>query len=316
MQRLNIRYYTAYPVCNYACDYCIAGHGTVHNKPNINWSDERCTAIIDNIIKLPYQINIRLGVGGEFFISKTLVDGARKLSQSPNITSVNLITNLSFSIEQYEKIFEGYALEKIALVASFHPTEVKDHYEWFNKAATMNQRTDFAVVMVATPDKLQQLKDAKNYLNSLGVAVFVQAFIGTHNEKKYPQSYTPEERAFLRSIVYSRHDYEFMFELKKPGICNAGYEYLYVDPMGKVFPCGRGHYPNMLGDFSVSPTVRLRQAALPCPFQDCACDTENVNTQAFHSHYKHTGKNQHLYEYRFKDKAKADPRYDEWKINY
>src|SRR5262244_3961787 len=89
---LNIRYYTDYPSCNLSCNYCIAGHGDKHPKPQAQWSEQRFLTIIDNIAKLPYDVNIRFGVGGEFFVSRTLVDGARRLSCRRNVISLNLIT--------------------------------------------------------------------------------------------------------------------------------------------------------------------------------------------------------------------------------
>ena len=97
---INVRFYTDYNICNYSCPYCIAGQ---NNKANIveKWDDRNFDAIIENLTRLPFKINIRLGVGGEFFLNKKLVAGARKLSHAKNVHSVNLITNLSFSVSQY-----------------------------------------------------------------------------------------------------------------------------------------------------------------------------------------------------------------------
>src|SRR5271165_6895528 len=81
---LNIRYQTAYPTCNLSCSYCIAGHGDKHPKRESQWNEQRFLAIVDNIGKLPYDVNIRVGVRGEFFVSRTLVDAARHLSHRRN----------------------------------------------------------------------------------------------------------------------------------------------------------------------------------------------------------------------------------------
>jgi hypothetical protein len=148
---LNIRYYTDYPTCNLSCSYCIAGHGDKSPKPQSQWDEQRFLAIVDNIGKLPYDVNIRFWVGGEFFVSRTLVDAARRLSHRPNIVSVNLVTNLTLLLKQYEKLFSGYRMDKVAVVTSFHPTEIKDHEAWFDKAVKFHSRLDFAVCLVAFP---------------------------------------------------------------------------------------------------------------------------------------------------------------------
>jgi hypothetical protein len=89
-----------------------------------------------------------------------------------------------------------------------------------------------------------------------------------------------------------------------------------VSAQGEVFPCGMGEYREPLGDLSRSPDLLLRDSPVPCPFQTCQCDTENYNTVMFESYYKLSGKNQHKYEYRFKDLAQKDECFAEWNVQY
>jgi organic radical activating enzyme len=314
---LNIRYYTDYPTCNLACSYCVAGHGTTFQKPPTSrWDPARYRRVMANVAKLPYAVNIRIGVGGEFFVSKDLVDGARLLSQSPNLHALNLITNLTLSVAQFEKTFQGFDESKIAMVASFHPEQIKDHADWFDKAAEFSGRYDFAVIMVAFPEALDIIAAHKASLNARGVDVFIQPFVGPHKEKWYPQAYSDAEREQIKAMIYSRHDYEYLLNAKRPGACNAGYRAIFIDPMGIVTPCGMGKYHGSLGNLAESPDLALRDGPAPCPFSSCQCDTENVNTVEFHTHYEKSGANQHRYRYRFGDLAALDDRYDEWKIHY
>lgn len=315
-QTLNIRFYTDFPTCNFKCDYCVAGHGSMHAKGESQWDAQRYHKIIHNIMRLPHKINIRIGVGGEFFISKELAAGAQLLSHSDNIYALNLITNLSFSQAQYEKILAGFDHSKLALVASFHPTEVKNHEEWLERAVAMRKTMDLAVIMVATPSALPLIRDVKHYLNERGVPVFLQSMLGSIGGKAYPQSYTQEEREEIRRLIYSRHDYEYLVNAKKPGLCNAGFKAIYVTAKGIVYPCGMGIYDTPLGNLSVSPHLTLNDSAQMCPFKSCICDTENQNTHDFTKHYRHTGRNQHIYEYQLKEQALSDPAYDEWSIPY
>ncbi|MEM7019907.1 MAG: hypothetical protein AAF512_21535, partial [Pseudomonadota bacterium] len=183
-------------------------------------------------------------------------------------------------------------------------------------AVYMNEHYDFSIIMVAWPPLMAELKERKAAFEAAGLEVFVQAFMGMHEDKMYPQSYTDEDKALLRQVFYSRHDYEFLVEHKRPGLCNAGHLSFHVDEMGIVTPCGEGQYNYILGDLSKSPELNLADGPLPCPFQTCGCDTENMNTVIFHNHYKRDGINQHTYKYRFLEEAKENPALGEWRISY
>lgn len=313
---LNIRYHTDYRQCNYSCEYCIAGFGTTHPKPPDNWNPFLFKRIIKNITKLPHAINIRLGVMGEIFTSKELLNGAKILSHSDNIHSLNLITNLSLTVSQYEKIFQDFDRKKIAIVASFHPTEIKNMDEWIKTAKYMNKNYDFCCILVGYPKILDQLSDHKKMLQKQGLEVFVQPYIGPYEGKNYPYEYSPAEKKIVKDNIYSRHDWEFLMELKKPGMCSAGFNSIYVKFDGKVFPCGEGIYDNTIGDLSQSPNIKLNNSPTMCPFLTCQCDTENMNTTVFKKYYKHSRKNQHSYTYRYKTISKFLPFLSEWKVTY
>ena len=312
---INVRFYTDYNACNYSCPYCIAGQ---NNKANIveKWDDTNFDAIIENLTRLPFKINIRLGVGGEFFLNKKLVADAKKLSHARNVKSVNLITNLSFSVAQYEKMLGDFDKKKLAVVASYHPTEVTDHARWLESAEYMQDNYDFAVIVVAYPPSLGILSALKKELNEHGHTVFVQSFVGDYEGKKYPYAYTQDEKQFLKSIFYSRHDYEFFVEAIKPGLCNSGYKSFYVDMTGEVIPCGMQIKYESMGNLARSPEIKLNRKPQMCRGKTCMCDTENMNTVAFAQHYNKSNKNQHVYTYRYAEEAKSDPRVDEWNIEY
>lgn len=313
---VNVRFYTDYPVCNYSCAYCIAGHGNKNGRPESSWDSLRYDAIIDNLCQLDFRINIRIGVGGEFFISKQLVDGARRLGMSENVFSLNLITNLSLSTAQYLKILDGIPAEKIALVASYHPTEVRDRERWLDTAVALSNRYDFSTISVAYPPIIRDLEAIKAMFDAAKVAHFVQPYIGEYEGRHYPQAYTEEERRIIRQTIYSRHDYEFLLNLKRPGLCNAGFKFLYVHSNGVVTPCGGANHQQVLGDLSISPEINFRSGPSPCPGNRCQCDTENVNTVIFENHYRWENKNQHRFVYRFAQEATQYPWMDEWEIPY
>ncbi len=316
---INVRFYTDYPVCNFRCPYCVAGHGN-NTTERERWDEEmfhKYDKIMDNLGKLDMRINVRPGVAGEFFLSEKLMDGAVRLAAAENVQSINLITNLSRPLTFYERFLSRTGTTKVALVASYHPTEVTDPDEWFEKAVWMNSALDFAVILVGYPPIIDQLEALKFKLNSLGLTVFVQGFIGSYQGRAYPQAYSPAHKEVLRKICYSRHDYEFFVEARKPGLCYAGFNSFYVDMTGVVRPCGVGGWPwPFMGNLLEEPTVALCPAPHPCISSTCLCDTEYINTAIFRQYYRFTGLNQHKFEYKFKHLAATWPAIDEWEIAY
>ena len=318
---VNVRFHTGFTKCNFTCDYCIAGHGNTADPEteeleDESWDGDRFERIVENLSKLPFRMNIRLQVPGEIFLNKRLLAGAKTLAQSPNVRSLNILTNLSFSVDYYKRMLSDIDASKWAFVASFHPTEVKDRSKWIESGRFFNEKFDFAVILVAYPPLIDELTENRAMLKAQGFEVFIQAYIGYYEEKLYPDSYTVGEKELLKSLFYSRHDFEFLVRKKKPGLCNAGFRSFYIRESGVVVPCGMGPYAESIGDLFVSPKLKLQGAVKTCPFAACQCDTENMNTVIFRNNYAMTGSNQHKYRYRFADLAVADPALDEWVIAY
>lgn len=352
--RLKIRFYTSYNPCNFACEYCVtserneetreedrsqkplpilqrlgkklahpeklltsarvlATHPSMLSRPKPTvWSEEAYWRIVERMRELPYELDVRIGVGGEFFTNKALVAGARQLSRYDNVSALNLITNLSFSYEQYLRLLDGYDLGKLGLVGSHHPTQIKDPERWLETALRMNELVDLAVILVAWPPVLDDLPALHERFTGEGLTVFVQAFNGWHGGRKYPEAYDERQREMLRSIFYSRHDYAHMVDLKTPGDCYAGVDYVFMNINGDVFRCGGILMP--LGN--IFEGFELLDGPAACPVSECWCDTDNLNTQAFKDHYAVEGLNQHKYTYRFADRARLDPAWGEWNIDY
>jgi MoaA/NifB/PqqE/SkfB family radical SAM enzyme len=321
----NVRFHTGYKRCNFSCEYCIAGHGSKEGLRDEDgdfimidrtWDAERFERIVTNIKQLPMPMNIRLRVPGEISTNKRLMAGAKNLVSSSNVRSINLLTNLSLRKDRYAKLWSGFDDSKVAMVASYHPTEVKDLDQWLETAIYAHGRFDFAICLVAWPPILSEIPNLKDRFERNGLSVFVQAFIGLYNGREYPRSYTDEERENLKALFYSRHDYEFLMNMKKPGLCNAGHRSFYVSEEGEVTPCGQEGWGFSMGDLSRSPELMFADGPTQCPFATCQCDTENMNTVLFHQNYRLTGINQHKYAYRFKDAAKGNPALNEWTIRY
>ena len=309
---INIRLLTDWSKCNYKCSYCIVS--TAQEK-FITWSEDNYKAIINNLTKVPFKYNIRLGVQGEFFANKVLIEGGRVLSNSDNCFGVNLITNLSLSPSQFERAFEGYNVSKLGVVASYHPTEIKDIDDWIETAKYMNDKVDFSLVVVAYPPILSELEEKVKLFHELGIHVAVQGYIGEYDGKNYPQQYTEEQRERIKAMTYSRHDFEFFINLKRPGMCNAGYKSMFINAVtGDVKSCGIPLMKDsfVMGNLVEGHSVKFAEGPMQCTSPRCQCDTENINTVVFHDNYERIGVNQHKFE--FKDKENSN--LNEWEIDY
>lgn len=311
---INVRFLTGYDLCNYSCEYCIAGQSD-KTRMDHNFNSARYLDIIKALAELPFAINVRIGVIGEFFLSQALIEGGRILSNAENVKHLNLITNLSFDYPKYNELLAGYDHKKLAIVASYHPTQIKNKSNWLRTAQQMNQKFDFAVVLVAYPPLLKELPGLVSELKQEGIEVFVQGYIGQHGDQQYPDSYTPEEKYMLKKIMYSRHDYEFFINCKRPGLCNAGFKSLYVNEAGDVYSCGMGKGV-MLGNLLKSSEIYFFDGPRPCIHASCLCDTENINTLVFEQYYEIIGTNQHKYAYKFKNLSEHIQELDEWEIEY
>ncbi len=311
MDAINIRLLTDWSKCNFKCSYCIVAE---QQDKFVSWSEDNYKIIINNLCEASFKFNIRLGVQGEFFANKTLIEGGRTLSNAESCVGVNLITNLSLNPKQFDKAFDGYNISKLGVVASYHPTEIKDIEAWLETACYMNDKADFSVVVVAYPPILDDLEEMVARLHKMGVHVAVQAYIGKYMLKSYPEDYTEEEKQRIKAMIYSRHDYEFFVNLKKPEMCYAGSKSFFVNTVnGKVLSCG---IPSMkdakvIGNLLENPNIDFLVDPMKCTSPRCLCDTENINTVVFHDNYERIGVNQHKFKFKHYKSG-----VDEWDIDY
>lgn len=311
MDYINIRLLTDWSKCNYKCSYCIVAE---QQDKFVSWSETNYKIIVKNLCKASFKFNIRLGVQGEFFANKTLIEGGRVLSNAESCVGVNLITNLSLNPTQFDRAFEGYNISKLGVVASYHPTEITDIEAWLETAHYMNDKVDFSVVVVAYPPILDNLEVMVARLHKMGIHVAVQSYIGKYMFRTYPEEYTKEEKQRIKAMTYSRHDYEFFVNLKKPGMCYAGSRSFFVNTVdGKVLTCGIPLMKDarVIGNLLENPSIDFLNDPMQCTSPRCLCDTENINTVVFHNNYKRIGVNQH--KFRFKH-SNCDA--SEWDIDY
>jgi len=289
---LRVRYQPKYRYCNYSCSYCIAGH---NNKGILKreWNPDRYDAIIQGIYQLPYKIDLRLGLGGEIFTSEHIMRSVISMTEKEKTHCVNLISNLSLRKDRLTEFLERCDCSKLAMVTSYHPEQVERLEDYLENVRLLkNYDVPVTVVMVALPSAFKEIERMSEVCKGEAIHFFLQPMIGKYNKKRYPKAYTGEERKFLERYFYSEHDYEYMVEMKKPGLCFAGVDFIHIDNIGRCFQCcvSSKYIGNILRG-----KIRLDEFPAFCPLRRCQCDTQNINLVDFRLKYEHFTLNQHIY---------------------
>lgn len=296
---LKIRWQVRFTKCNLKCPYCIA----VWTKRKVEFDKDLFFKGISLIESLPYKVVIRIGVEGEFFLSKELQEGVIKLSKCDNVLGVSFSSNLQSKWEDMKPFFDEVNLSKLGMGCTLHDTVIEDIEDFFEKIKKINSLGVLIYVgYVAIPDRFEKIKEYKKRLENVGVPLILNELNGLYNGKKYPQNYNEKEREFLLNIFFSHHYYRMLVERDSPKgkACGAGEDYIYIDHKGDIYKCGVDKNPkwnlgekiifrinkNWANDLVKKRVLKSRIGniveGLPklddsyrvCPHNECACGNE------------------------------------------
>jgi|GEM_PF-2167553 len=234
---LMVRWQLKFTQCNLKCPYCIA----TWTKRPVEFEAEKFDAIIERLVDLPFRLAVRLGVGGEIFLSPAIQDGVARLSHHPKVEGVSFSTNLVASDEKISALLERANLQKLGVGATLHDTQIKDIEGFFRKVGMIQKRGVLIYVgYVAKPDRFEHLKQYKQRLDAMGVPFIPNEYNGAIEGLPYPQAYTAKERELLKENFFSRHYYRMLVERDNPRgqPCLAGYRYIYLGHDGTIRNCG------------------------------------------------------------------------------
>lgn len=288
-----------HPFCNYKCSYCWLNS---ENKPLIDGEE-------DYIRKSPGEYShywdcfnqkygsVRMEIaGGEPFLYSDFPEILSAVSRE-NIVTVT--TNLSWDPAL---IIGKINSERVSFFASYHYDGEASVEKFIDKIMVL-QRAGFYinVYIVAWPPHLSKLPLWLEQFYCKGIGVMVEPFIGTWNNRIYPQAYTDFDKKAIKDLnggKYMAHytegdevlskcqssktprgkkmDFVTSFQLAgkspKGRFCNAGVSYIRVLYNGKVRRCFQGAY---LGEF-FSDKFHLLDKPEPCSSDECICIGENL----------------------------------------
>jgi radical SAM protein with 4Fe4S-binding SPASM domain len=289
--RLRVRYEVGYEYCDFRCPYCIIGWNSERKKTEWEWDATNFNTICRNLQELPYLLNIRLAVFGEIFTSDQLIQGAVALTRSPNVEAINIVTNLAVPFERLRRFLDEADKTKLALACTLHDMQT-DLNGYLPKLEFLKQEGVSVIAgYVAYPQQFDRVRKYKKMFDERDIPLYVNPFNGTFKGKRYPASYTQEEKDELKSLMFSGHEYRYMLckEVPYGKLCTAGKDYIYIAPNGEVYRCGkmkvRGDKPigNML-----EGRLELFDRYHRCAAESCFCTVENINLVEFEKVYQRT----------------------------
>ncbi len=258
--------------CNLDCKYCFFNpakkKGTIHGI--------KIDMVLKTLRETGKTYKIYFSGGGEPFLVPNIIDACLALSGEHYIAfNTNLIS--SHIKEFSEKISPE---RTIFIQAAFHYEQLKKKnlVELFLSNYQMLKDRGFNVniVMVAYPELMSSLVEISDLFQSRNLSFSFIEFIGNYNGKKYPKSYTMEER----KIMNLSDDSRIYFQKNK--ICNAGFNCAMVSPSGSVWPCSS--LGPSLGN--VYNKINFNKSNILCPFHFCLCPMNAYDDYLFEKSIK------------------------------
>jgi pyruvate-formate lyase-activating enzyme len=287
---LGVRYQVRYHQCNLVCPYCIVSW----NKQDNLFDPATFRAILSQIQKLPYRISLRIGVGGEFFTSRDLMEGVAEICNSDsNIFNVSFSTNL---VADWEKVIQPFLKStntaKLGLGCTLHDMVIKDVDAFFMKAEKIKAAgAEIYIGLVAIPGRFHSIAEYKKRCQSLDIPLILNGLAGNlvgvegaDPTLMYPRDYTLAELAELKELWDTPHSYQLLLEAcqTKGMVCSAGRNYIYINHEGYVYPCQGISKP--MGNI-MTDTIVFQNEDTVCPQPVCWCGNENQALRIVDQYY-------------------------------
>jgi MoaA/NifB/PqqE/SkfB family radical SAM enzyme len=264
--------------CNYGCPYCSytnesARAPLVAKQKGV--TTEQWEAAWERAYERDGEGWVYVTGGGE----PTLHAGFARLALSVSRRhKLSFDTNLSWSDENLAVFLSSADPRRVRLELSFHPSDVSLD-EFIRKARLVASAGFMAQCRwVAYPEHFGELARYERAFAGAELLFTVTPFKGEWGGRKYPESYSPEQRAAILSVAKTdgaplgqiAHLLNENVESPLGKLCRAGRDYACVMPDGKAYRCQQYGMRDWeaLGDF-LDPSFVLAKTELPCRSRDC-----------------------------------------------
>lgn len=255
--------------CNFRCPYCWWHDKWDEFEPDVYPGLDKLVHAWKRIYDLYGKAHIDI-LGGEPSIYPQINEFLLELTKYHEIV---ITTNLSGSFDKLLDMANEDQINNIfRIAATFHPL-FADIDTFLTKAKKIDSKiNNFGVVYLAYPPQIKQINKYKNIFEKENLEFSLLTFWGEYNGKKYPESYTDEEKLLIGLNVARRGDEKFQTEPFNPNgkMCNAGHKYALIDPDGTVLSCG-GAAVNLKKNL-FDPNFKLLEKPMICPSKSCPCN--------------------------------------------
>lgn len=251
-------------VCNFRCPYCwFFNNWAQQAQRNLYLSPQEWMVHWGRIHERYGEVRIAI-TGGEPFLYPRFIELVKALS---GLHIVKITTNMSGDIEKFAR---EIAPQRVYLDINFHPVFVKDTDEYIRKTKVLlNAGFDVGVCYLAYPPQLGMLDFYRKRFEREGINFALAAFWGTYQGKKYPESYSDQEREIIKPFLGDIKRVEFHLGGKSPRgkLCKAGCRYANIQGDGKVTRCAQ-YVDSPMGSI-LDPAFRLYDAPMACEQDLC-----------------------------------------------
>lgn len=265
MEKINFVWDSHYR-CNFRCPYCwFDKHWEEMDKLNKYPPLSEMIALWERLYKMYGECHLMV-TGGEPMLYPNFVELIAAISKWH---TVKVTCQLSGDMFTFARKLNP---ERVTLDMNFHPLETK--LEPFIRKVLYLYKYGFkgGVCYLAYPPNMDKIKYYDDEFKKHGIVMALAAFWGEYNGKKYPESYTKEEREMMLPYLgdLDRQKYHLEGRKTKGKLCRAGQIYASIKADGTVTRCGPlSHKP--FGNI-FDKDFKLFDKPMPCEAEICPCD--------------------------------------------
>ncbi len=296
LDRLDVWYVSDLALCNFDCPYCSSGNpdtGGSRSRTRLWATDEseaRFHQIVDWIERLnDWSVGLRFQTFGEPFVSESFLRAAARLTRSPNIRFVELVTNGSLVKTRLPKLLGEYGadVEKLSLWMTFHYTEIALDKHIANARFAHDQGAHVVVNALLFDDNEEMVAELVRQCDLHGLRLNINLGINFGDGPKpvFPALAGADD---LPDIVQNKlmGAVSVAAMINPLGLrCTAGHDYIHIASTGDVYPCQgyRQHLPRAKLGSVLDPTFELRvrpQRYMACALTyDCKCKEDYLHLE-------------------------------------
>lgn len=233
--------------CNYRCPYCVYGLAEFdRRKVDRYYTAQEWMRPWRRMHEKYGEGNIIL-TGGE----PTLYPGFEELVQElSSMFWIAFDTNLSWESKRLAAFLRQVSPKRVRIETSFHPHSTPP--EPFIERVLLIREAGFEYIvrLVAYPAILPDLERTRGIFGRHGLTFVVNPFQGIYEGRRYPESYTLDERELIEGSTVNLNGNaqnaphkEFVRQIlnresPKGRLCRSGYQHIRIEDDGRVFRCG------------------------------------------------------------------------------